>query len=90
MFNLTIFSQQTIDLGWLYKAQVDEGTLLAWGMMGYHKDAEQLPKSHSLLSMSNLLSEIEIYLAENEQRMQRILSTFQFKNNDLAYGMVYE
>jgi len=59
-------------------------------MMGYHKDAEQLPKSHSQLSMSNLLSEIEIYLAENEQRMQRILSTFRFKNNDLVYGMVYE
>lgn len=43
MIDLTIFSQQTIDLGWLYKAQGDEGTLLAWGMMGYHKDAEQLP-----------------------------------------------
>lgn len=38
----SIFSQQTIDLGWLYKAQGDEGTFLAWGMMGYHKDAEQL------------------------------------------------
>lgn len=63
--------------------------LLAWGMMGWYKDA-QFPKSHSLLSMSNQLSKIDIYLAENEQRMQRIFSTFQFKNKDLAYGMVYE
>lgn len=64
--------------------------LLAWGMMGWHKDAEQFPKSHSLFSMRNPLSKIEIYLAENEQRMQRILRTFQFKIKDLAYGMVYE
>lgn len=67
-----------------------ECIVLACGMMGCHKDAEQLPKSHSLLSMSNLLTEIEIYLAGNEQRMRRILSTFQFKTKDLAYEMVYE
>lgn len=94
MIDLTIYSLQTIDLGWLYKAHRRRwrntvNALLAWGMMGWHKDAEQFPKSHSLLSMSNLLSKIEIYLAENEQRMQRILSTFQFKNKDLAYGIVW-